>query len=85
MASAAGVEHYDAAVLACHSDQALKLLAAPTPDEQALLGAIGYRENLAVLHTDTAVLPPARRAWAAWNYHAAPGQSSPQLTRPIWV
>ena len=78
--SAAGTERFDAVVLACHSDQALELIAAPTRDERRLLGAIAYRANTAVLHTDTSILPPARRAWAAWNYHAAHDQRHPQLT-----
>jgi len=60
---------YDAAFLACHSDQALALLADPSPDERAILGAIPYQENEAVLHTDTRLLPVRRKAWAAWNYH----------------
>lgn len=65
---------YDALFLACHSDQALALLADPSPAEREVLGAIGYQENEVVLHTDASLLPRARRAWAAWNYHvpAAP-------------
>ena len=78
--TSAGTERFDAVVMACHSDQALKLLADPTPTEQDVLGAIGYQDNVAVLHTDTSVLSPARRAWAAWNYHARPGQTLPSLT-----
>jgi uncharacterized protein len=69
--TAAGAQHFDHAVLACHSDQALSLLADATPQERALLGAIRYQPNLAVLHTDTSVMPRARRAWAAWNYERA--------------
>jgi len=61
-------ERYDQVVLACHSDQALRLLAAPNADERALLGAIRYQPNLAYLHTDIALLPRRRRVWAAWNY-----------------
>lgn len=64
-------ERFDKVVLACHSDQALALLAAPSRPEQAVLGAIGYQANRAVLHTDTSVLPHSRRAWAAWNYERA--------------
>jgi predicted NAD/FAD-binding protein len=73
--SAAGSEHFDAVVLACHSDQALALLGADaTPAEREVLGAIAYHPNVAVLHTDTALLPKRGRAWAAWNYeHAADG------------
>ncbi len=65
-------EHFDQVVLACHSDQALRLLSDASPAEQATLGAIRYQPNRAVLHTDTSVLPRARRAWAAWNYQRAP-------------
>ncbi|MDH4428296.1 MAG: FAD-dependent oxidoreductase [Acidovorax sp.] len=65
------VEHFDHVVLATHSDQSLALLAQPTLEERAVLGAIRYQPNLAVLHTDTSVLPQRRAAWAAWNYERA--------------
>ncbi|MFB6810441.1 NAD(P)/FAD-dependent oxidoreductase [Streptomyces sp. NPDC056387] len=60
---------YDAVVIATHPDQALRLLADPTRDEQRILGAIRYEANPTVLHTDTALLPRSRRARASWNYH----------------
>lgn len=59
---------FDAAVVATHSDQALRLLHQPTPAEQRVLSAIRYQPNDVVLHTDTSLLPERRRAWAAWNY-----------------
>ncbi|MBK9495222.1 MAG: FAD-dependent oxidoreductase [Aquimonas sp.] len=62
-----GRETFDQVVLACHSDQALRLLAAPSEREHAILGAIRYQPNDTVLHTDARLLPPNRRAWAAWN------------------
>jgi len=62
-------EVFDHVFLACHSDQALALLQDPTRPEREVLGAIPYRENEAILHTDHAVLPRRRLAWAAWNYH----------------
>ena len=68
VSTAAGSERYDDVVMACHSDQSLALLADATPAERATLGAIRYHANHAVLHTDAAVLPRRRRAWAAWNY-----------------
>jgi len=66
------VERYDAVFLACHSDQALRLLADPSPAEREVLGAIPYQENETVLHTDTRLLPVRPLAWAAWNYHVVP-------------
>jgi predicted NAD/FAD-binding protein len=68
---------FDAAFLACHSDQALALLADPSRIEHDVLGAIRYQTNEAVLHTDTRLLPKRRRAWAAWNYHVLPGNRGP--------
>ena len=68
-ARGAEAQRFEHVFLACHSDQALGLLADATPLERQILGAIPYQENEAVLHTDTSMLPHARRAWAAWNYH----------------
>ncbi|MEO7400235.1 MAG: FAD-dependent oxidoreductase [Polaromonas sp.] len=66
-----GAERFDRLVLATHSDQALGLLADATREEREVLGAIRYQPNRAVLHTDAAVLPARRSAWAAWNYERA--------------
>jgi hypothetical protein len=62
-------EHFDQVVMACHSDQALALLADPSTYETEVLGAIRYQANDTVLHTDESLLPRNRRAWAAWNAH----------------
>ncbi len=67
VASGAGSERYDQVVLACHSDQALALLADPSDAERAILSAIPYQANDVVLHTDATLLPRRRKAWAAWN------------------
>jgi predicted NAD/FAD-binding protein len=70
-------ERYDAVFVACHSDQALGLLADPSPAEREVLGAIPYQRNEAVLHTDTRLLPKRRLAWAAWNYHQLSARRGP--------
>jgi predicted NAD/FAD-binding protein len=62
------VESFDEVVFGCHADQALALLEDPTVPERELLAAFPYQANDTVLHTDTAMLPKRRRAWAAWNY-----------------
>jgi uncharacterized protein len=67
--SAAGTERFDQVVMACHSDQALELLADPSTAEQEILGAIQYQPNEVVLHTDASLLPRNPKAWAAWNVH----------------
>ncbi len=62
----------DQVIFACHSDQALALLDAPSQRERELLGAIGYQLNETVLHTDESLLPQRRQAWAAWNARVDP-------------
>ncbi|MGY2375233.1 NAD(P)/FAD-dependent oxidoreductase [Pseudomonas sp. SDO524_S393] len=66
--SAAGTEAFDKVIFACHSDQALALLADPSQAEQDILGALPYADNDVVLHTDTRLLPARKLAWASWNY-----------------
>ncbi|MFP1631223.1 NAD(P)/FAD-dependent oxidoreductase [Zhengella sp. ZM62] len=68
IASARGAERYDAVVIATHSDQALAMLADPSPAETSVLSAVGYRDNRVLLHRDQSLMPRRRQAWAAWNY-----------------
>lgn len=72
-------QRFDAVVLACHSDQALRLLGDADESERSVLGAINYQDNTVVLHTDERFLPRSRAAWSAWNYHApdSAGQAQP--------
>jgi len=62
-----GEADFDAVVLACHSDQALALLADASPVERCVLSAVDYQPNEAVLHTDVSLLPERPAARAAWN------------------
>lgn len=75
-------ENFDTVVLAGHADESLKLLRDPSHDERRLLGPWRYQPNRTVLHWDTRLLPPNRRAWASWNYlkknSASPSATSGQ-------
>ena len=77
LTTTAGTEQFDEVVLACHADDALALLPDATAQEREILGAIRYRDNEAILHTDTQVLPRKRRAWAAWNAHVPLRDTAP--------
>ncbi len=72
----AGFERFDQVILASHADQSLAMLAEPSAQERATLGAIRYHPNRAVLHTDTSVMPQKKLAWAAWNYERAAHDST---------
>lgn len=68
---------FDDVIFACHSDQALALLADPSEDEKHILGSIPYSRNEVILHTDTSLLPNRKLAWASWNYMLDGNQDCP--------
>ena len=74
-------ERFDPVVFACHSDQALKMLAQPSDVELAVLGGLRFQPNDVLLHTDTSIMPKRRKAWAAWNAHIAHDESARQKCR----
>jgi predicted NAD/FAD-binding protein len=79
-------EGFDDVVLACHSDQALRLIDGPTRDERRLLGAIPYRPNRVLLHRDPALMPRRRRVWSSWNYLAdAAEDGSSAVSVTYWM
>lgn len=61
-------QDFDRVVVAAHADEALKLLEDPSEEETRLLSPWGYTQNRVILHTDSSVLPPNRKALSAWNY-----------------
>lgn len=78
-----GAERFDEVVFACHSDQTLAILGdGASADERRILGAVRYQPNVALLHTDAALLPRRRKVWSAWNYLAGAGRPD---ERPVSV
>ena len=80
------IHHFDKVVIATHADQALALLADPTPDERRVLSAFGYSHNMTVLHRDASLLPEASPALSAWNYRLKDcGQRDDNATVTYWM
>ncbi|AUT62730.1 NAD(P)/FAD-dependent oxidoreductase [Paraburkholderia terrae] len=82
VASESSCECFDAAILATHAPDSLRMLADPDPNERHVLGAIRYQPNVAWLHTDLALLPRRERIWSAWNYLSTHGIDD---MRPVCV
>lgn len=79
---------FDEVVLACHSDQALTCLGNQASVlERAVLGAIRYQPNTAILHRDTSFMPKKRAAWASWNYcrGQATGTPDSEVSLTYWM
>lgn len=85
VASRSGAEAFDQVVLACHSDQSLRLLADADEEEKALLAAVRYQPNRALLHTDPALMPQSRKVWSAWNYLSDGAQKRARVSVTYWL
>jgi predicted NAD/FAD-binding protein len=77
-------ESFDQVVLACHSDQALAMLADPSAAERELLSAIPYQINDTVLHTDSRLLPSLPKARASWNCRI-PDREQAGISLTYWM
>ncbi len=75
---------FDRVILACHSDQALRMLVDANDREHEILGSIPYQKNLVTLHTDERVMPKCRRAWASWNVSVM-RQQDPRARVTYWM
>jgi uncharacterized protein len=80
-----GEERFDRVVIAAHADQALAMLAGPTPAERRILGAFRYSRNEAALHRDPALMPRRKKVWSSWNYIAGRGASSEPVSVTYWM
>ena len=73
-------QEFDEVVIATHSDEALAILGDATETERSVLGALPYRDNEVILHTDVRLLPKTQRAWSSWNYRLKPGSGRATVT-----
>lgn len=77
-------QSFDKVILACHGDQALRLLADPDESQRRLLSPFKYEKNVATLHTDASVMPRTRRAWASWNYRIDAGDEGDHRASTVY-
>jgi uncharacterized protein len=76
---------FDKVIFACHGDEALKLLADPTADQQRLLSCFKYQANKATVHTDESIMPKAKIAWSSWNYRIDQSDRFAQPSTIYWM
>lgn len=82
---AGSTAHFDQVILACHSDQALRLLANPSDGERNVLGALRYAPNDVYLHRDTALMPKRKRVWSSWNYLSTANGGENAVSVTYWM
>jgi len=78
-------ERFDQVVFACHSDQALRILADADLPERRVLERVGYRPNRAILHTDASQMPKRRACWSSWVYQASSRTEESAASVTYWM
>ncbi len=76
---------FDQVVFACHSDDALKLIDAPTNDENEILSNIRYQDNHAVLHCDENQMPKRKDCWSSWVFQSVDDSPAPAIGITYWM
>lgn len=82
---AGGTHRFDGVVLACHGDQAARMLDGASAAEASVLGAFRYQPNRVVLHRDARLMPQRRRVWSSWNYMARSGDDARPASVTYWM
>ena len=59
---------FDAVIMAAHADESLALIKDASEDEERILGAFDFQPNRVILHSDPALMPERKAAWASWSY-----------------
>ncbi len=80
-----GVQSFDKVVFACHADDALALISNATKAQKEILGSFSYQKNLAVLHSDTSVMPKCKKAWASWVYSQNNKSKNNEISVSYWM
>ncbi len=81
----AAPEQFDQVIMACHSDDALRLLANPTPAETAALSDLRYQDNHMILHSDADQMPKRHACWSSWVYKAQAVDQRPEIGVTYWM
>ena len=76
---------FDQVIFACHSDDALRLLAQPTSQEHRALSALCYQDNRMVLHCDETQMPRRKDCWSSWVYKADHKRPSSAIGVTYWM
>lgn len=76
---------YDKVILACHGDQAYRMVQQKTEDEDRLLRCFKYQQNKAILHTDERSMPKNKKVWSSWNYRIAGQNHNPMPATIYWM
>lgn len=81
----AAPQQFDQVIFACHSDDALRMLANPTATETAALSDLRYQDNQMILHADQSQMPRRKACWSSWVYKADAQDTRPAIGVTYWM
>ncbi len=81
-----GDVYFDKVVLAAHADQSLAMIDDASDIEKEVIGAFDFQPNHVVLHSDPALMPKRKAAWASWSYLKDEGaENGTNLAVTYWM
>ncbi len=79
------IQLYDQVILSTHGDDSYRIISDPTDTENVILPAFQYQSNIAVMHTDTSVMPKNKPCWASWNYRISEHDNTLRSSTVYWM
>lgn len=76
---------FDRVIMACPADEAYKIVKHKNKDEERLLSVFRYESGKNVIHTDAAIMPKTKRAWASWNYRMEQKGEEARAAATYWM
>ncbi len=78
-------QEFEQVLFACHSDDALTLIAEPTSVETQILSDIRYQDNHAVLHRDASQMPNRMDCWSSWVFQSTENTTAASIGITYWM
>ena len=60
---------FDEVIFASHADETMNMIQDASELEKSVMSGFSYGPNIALLHTDTSILPKRKLGHASWNYY----------------
>ncbi len=74
---------FDQVVMATHAPTTARLLDDATDLERSVLGGFRVSNNVALLHSDAALMPKRKKVWSSWNFLTDEVTSDPTRKAPV--
>ncbi len=76
---------FDKVIMAAHANESLAMISDAHTEETEILSSFSFQPNEVILHSDSRLMPKARKAWAAWNYETLSAGQGTDVCVTYWM